>query len=197
MLTIPDVYISQTGTEPIKIYEVKKAMKTTDSNKQYHIIDMFWLTNPKLTKKIKIEENEAELCTIGFNSDFGNLRITFYNIPKDAINKNVIFQQSLKPLITGTLYPSACYRANKLKIGEKGFVCIEQLINNTGEQWQSERPVCVIERIESGIILKIFSHKGDMYFYNFEDWQYECIIDTFEFTYKRGLELRGINNICI
>lgn len=195
---IPDYHTAQIGTrqfhENNKEIDINEDIdnninfdNSIDIKGQYNIIDLFWLIHPNRNNAI---ENEAKFVTISYNIDFGNIRINFYNIPGGAIDKNIVYLKSLKEIISATIYPSSCYRAAEVSVCE--FTCIEQLITNTGEEWQKERPVTIIKKDEGYIRIIIIDRKtGNTYFYDFLEWQLELLIKAFRFTYQEGFILRG------
>ena len=125
---------------------IPKIQQPKQNHVKYNIIDLFWLhyETPSDNK------NEAQFVQISYNIDFGNLKINFYDIPKNAVQENIVFHKSLKLIVSGTIYPSSCIQMDSLE--ECEFTCIEQLINNTGEQWQKERPICILSKTKNNII---------------------------------------------
>ncbi len=53
--------------------------------KQYNILDLFVIFNPKLFDKGSFEENEAKVVVFGFNADYGNLKIDFKPFSKEYV----------------------------------------------------------------------------------------------------------------
>lgn len=160
---------------------------------RYHMMDLFWLINQKMGKQ-ELHPREAHFTTISFNIDFGNLRINLYSIPKGAIVNNVVFNQSLNLLTYGTIYPSSCYRlVNSSNIEQ--FICMEQLFNKTGEQWQKERPICKFEGFEKAMVIRLTitnpMDADDFYFYDFSNWQMDCLIESCKFVYQQGFMARA------
>jgi hypothetical protein len=164
-----------------------------NKTKNYHIIDMFWL-NYEGDETINDNPNLVEFVIISYNLDFGNLRITFHQIPDNAINNNVVFNQSLKLLVAGTIYPSSAFKAIHTK---KPFTCIEQLIIRSGEKWEKERPITAIQNTSEdennlSFTIAITNVIDDQQFiYEFKDWQAKALYSCLEHTYKQGLLMRG------
>lgn len=160
---------------------------------KYHIMDLFWMINEKICRNEQLEENEAQFVTISYNMDFGNLRINLYDIPDKAIQNNVVFNQSLKLKITATIYPSSCFQLIHSNYDCK-FMCIEQLLTDTQEPWQRERPVSVLSRKNEIIRLTVTDPKTqNVTFFDFNNWQKKAFEEALQYTYKDGLKLRGIN----
>lgn len=168
-----------------EICEVDKTQK-----KDYTIMSLFWLYNEKLfDKNSKFYENEAQFCTISYNCNFGNVRLDYYDIPQTAIKGHVVFLNLLNKKISGTIYPASLFKIKCLKIG--AFTCMEQLVTHTGEEWQSQRPVCQIKKLENSILLGISDHTGLSSVYEFKDWQYHAFMHCVNFALNQGLQLFG------
>lgn len=161
--------------------------------KNYHIIDMFWL-NYEGNETIKEDSNLVEFVIISYNLDFGNLRISFHQIPDNAIDNNIVFNQSLKLLVAGTIYPSSAFKAIHTK---EPFTCIEQLIIRSNEKWEKERPIVSIQnksKDENNLSFIIAIKNvidNQQYLYEFNDWQAKALYSCLEHTYKQGLLMRG------
>lgn len=181
--------------EPEKIIkqESNETYERPEPKPKYHIMDLFWLINEKLCRSEQLEENEAQFVTISYNMDFGNLRINLYDIPDGAIQKNVVFNQSLKLKITATIYPSSCFQLMHAD-NDCEFMCIEQLLTDLNEQWQKERPVSVLSRNDNNIRLTVTDPKTqNVTFFDFIGWQKKAFEEALQYAYKDGLKLRGIN----
>ncbi len=174
---------------PTNESEISKNTYYNDK-KNYHIIDIFWL-NYEGDESVKDNKNLVEFIIISYNIDFGNLKINLYQIPNNAVDGNVVFNQSLKLLVSGTIYPSSCFKT--LNYFEP-FNCIEQLIIRNNEKWEKERPIVAIynNKDDDKINLKITNviDKED-YYYVFEGWQKEAFEKCLKYTYEQGLNLRG------
>ncbi len=172
----------------------------------YNIIDLFWFINPKLTGKKEgreqISDQEAHFCAISFNINFGNLKVTFHKIPNGAIQGNVLFLQSLMRLTSGTIYPSSLFKMTDLykyktedtPEEELEFTCLEQLLRNTNEAWQTVRPVCKF-KMNNHIKLSINDPKSGDFFYEFNGWQLRGLLHAANFALTEGVALHGQHNI--
>jgi len=156
---------------------------------QYNIIDLFWLLNPDSKQTNNEKRIIADFINIGYNLDFGNLKITLYKITPESIQNNVVFLQSMKLLVSGTIYPASAFKILNVNQDIK-FTCIEQLIQNTGEEWQKHRPIVQLEKTIDKIILSI-SNNNQSYYYEFSDWQLKAFQSALELTYSRGLNMRA------
>ena len=165
-------------------------------------ISLFWLINPEYKNK-KIEDDHqiqiaADIVTISFNCGYGNLRVDLFEINNDeAIEKNILFLNECKRLISVPIYPSSCYKLfYNVKNGNSiKMMILEQLISKTGEQWQNERPIGIFEynNNESSLILSIIEKtSGKQFYYKFIDWQFDCFLDAAKFTFNEGFSL--LNN---
>jgi len=181
--------VQQVPTQPSYLNDGKYKNKGS-----YHIMDLFWLINEKKSAGVALEDNEAEFITMSFNMDFGNLRISYYEIPKGAIYGATVFQQSLKRTVVGTIYPASCFKL--INSDSDDMFCMEQLITDTGEQWQKERPWCKISRIDDDIKLAITdpAAKKESWFI-FKNWQKKALLHACKFAYKEGFKLHGQNII--
>lgn len=173
---------------------------------KYHIMDMFWMFNPKYSNVIngkdKFNDNESHFVNISYNMDFGNLRISFYQVPNGAIHNSTVFLQKLIRLTAGTIYPSSCFNiSNNSKTSE--FSCIEQLVSNTNQQWEKERPIVHINKYHDekninllGIRMTIFDIiTNKTFYYDFYDSQLEMLKHACNFAYNDGFKLLGTNII--
>ena len=176
---------------------------------QYHIIDLFWLINPKYGRN-DMNQEEAHFCQISFNIDFGNLKITLYKIPNGALQGHRLYLMSLHRLTSGTIYPSSIfnliYSSQRIpKMQDKDinspdsiepikFTCLEQLIQHTGENWQNNRPLCHFT-ISHNIILHIRDPLSGTFYYEFKGWQKKAILHAAQFVVDNGYILTGNQNI--
>jgi hypothetical protein len=159
--------------------------------KKYNIIDLFLLFNDDIITNPNLVNNKtAHIISISYNIDFGNIKLTYFQLTNDAIDNHVIFKNNLKLLISGTIYPSSAYRINNSS--EENIICMEQLITNTNEQWQKDRPcVNVIkDKVNKAYIVNINDCT-----YTFKGWQLKCFKESLEYIYKDGFNLRG--NLCL
>jgi len=168
-----------------QLEEPKQETKT-----KYNIIDLFWLINENIFEEPKIQVHFVE---ISYNIDFGNLKITLFKVPDDAIDNHVLYRNSLNILISGTIYPSSAFRI--LNSQENDIVCMEQLITKTNELWQKQRPMVQVQKDENSIKLIIYNHNGEQFTYIFTDWQKEVFEHSLKFIYNQGFNLRGNNVI--
>jgi len=153
---------------------------------KYNIIDLFWLINEEIFDNPTIQ---VHFVDISYNMDFGNLKVTFFKVPEDAIDNHILYKNSLNLLVSGTIYPSSAFRF--MNSNENDITCMEQLITKTNELWQKQRPMVHIEKGKDEIKLTIYNHDGDQFTYNFIDWQKEAFEYSLKFIYDRGFELRG------
>jgi len=158
---------------------------------KYNIFDMFWLINEEIFDDLNnLEPNQAHFVSISFNMDFGNLKVTLCNLTDEALDNHVLFRQHMTTLISGTIYPSSAFRILNSK--EDSFVCMEQLINKTGEAWQKERPMVQINRREDNYECVITNPlNNNTYKYIFKDWQKDAFEHSLKYVYNQGLQLRG------
>lgn len=180
-------------------FDPKSNMDSMKQKSNYHIIDLFWIINPKLGV-VEIPKEEAHFCQISYNIDFGNIKATLFKIPNGALHGHVLFLMSLLRLTSGTMYQSSLfkliYESKKLERGNTPieFTCLEQLVYNTGEQWQSNRPVCTF-KINDSITLTITDKNSGTYYYEFSGWQKDALLHSANFATNQGYLLTGQQNI--
>ena len=173
-LNLPQEEIMQPQTQPLPV------------KSKYNIIDVFWLLNPD-------KDAEVNFIQIGYNLDFGNLKLNLFQLTSDSIHNNVLFLQSMKLLTTGTIYPSSAFKILNIDYDAK-FTCIEQLIQNTHEDWQLNRPIVQLEKKNNEIILTITNpntNNKKSYSYIFRDWQLKAFQTALKLTYTNGLIMRS------
>lgn len=157
---------------------------------KYNIIDLFWLVDDQVFADIsKLDQDQAHFMSIGYNMDFGNLRVTLCKLTKESIDNHVVYRQSMQTLVSGTIYPSSAFRI--LNSSESKVVCIEQLINRTGEKWQEERPTVQINTKDNYECLITDPLSSRTYKYTFNEWQTKAFKHSLEYTFEQGLQLRG------
>lgn len=168
-----------------------------DKPKDYCILDLFWVLNPKLKSREPLDDGEAQAAIIQYNINFGNLRISLHNIPQGALQKNVIYRMLLENLTVGTIYPSSVFKIIHAKTGEN-FTCLEQLLYYTGEDWQKNRPVCKIYKSDTNVRFEVFATDvNKTFFYNFQDWQKDLFMYSCEYVITHGLTLTGHKKMVI
>ena len=166
----------------------------TQTTSKYQIFDIFWLFNPGLNvQPPRLVQGQAHVAIISFNISFGNLRISFFNVTQNSIRQNVAFLNNMQRLVSGTIYPSSAfciYTSPRI-----ATICIEQLFQSTGAEWQQNRPICKVEKNEQKIRVTIKDQKVGKYFYDFEEWQRDAFLQSCLFTYTTGMYLHGLNQI--
>ena len=162
----------------------------TSQQTKYQIFDMFWLINPKYYANPMQQPivSEAHFVVISFNISFGNLRVSYFNMTNNSVQGNVIYLENLKRTVTGTIYPSTAF--NTFSSPRLTTTCMEQLFRQIpGANWQQERPVCTIQKIEDKLRFTIADPKNGKYFYDFIGWQYLAFMKALEFSFTKGFEL--------
>jgi len=164
---------------------------SSTEKQQYKILDMFWLLNPKYSNKQQPAQKEAQFVLLSYNINFGNLRISFFDLTQNSIVNNVVFLGNMKRTVSGTIYPMAALQiVSSVRLSMK---CMEQLFQDTGAEWQHSRPVCQIQKNEQTIRLIITDQKIGAYFYDFTNVQKDAFLQTCQFAYTKGFELMGQN----
>ena len=166
------------------------AQAAANANQKYAIIDLFWLINPKfyMNPRQNPVANEAHFAILSFNLDFGNMRVSFFNLTNNSVQGNILFLKNCKRTVSGTMYPATAFNVfNSTRIST---VCLEQLFEQVpGATWQQERPVCTVQKHETAIRFSVKDPKYGEYFYDFTGWQREAFLHACSFTFNKGFEL--------
>lgn len=161
-----------------------------NANQKYVIIDLFWLINPKfyMNPRQTPATNEAHFTILSFNLDFGNMRVSYFNLTNNSVQKNILYLENCKRTVSGTIYPATAFNVfNSTRIST---ICLEQLFRQIpGATWQQERPVCTVQKHETAIRFTIKDPKYGEYFYDFIGWQREAFLHACSFTFNKGFEL--------
>jgi hypothetical protein len=160
------------------------------NDKKYHIIDLFWVINPNINQG-KLSENEAHLAIISYNINFNNLRIVFYNLTQNSFQGNVLFLNNCEKLIDGTIYPTSAYIILNIQ-SLNNFPCIEQIITQTGESWQQQRPQVFVSKNSQNFTIEL---KIKNFIYTFKNYQFNLFLDVCKFCLSKGRVLHGYYNL--
>lgn len=79
----PQQYQPQFNPQPQQQYYPQQQTPQTfghQGESKYNIIDLYWFLNLKLKSNAQFLDGEVHMCTVGFNADYNNMRITFYNL---------------------------------------------------------------------------------------------------------------------
>lgn len=183
--------------EEKEIVKEPRPKKEKEVKKNYKFTSMFWLYN--IENKI---ESNCDVVNISYNSNFGNLRISFFNYPNDRIKNHseidkVLFFNNLSHIVSITIYPTDCFKI--LSDLCKSFQFIEPLYYN-GEPWQLERPITHIEKNikENNLIMGIWTKNEEGYLnpinYNFSNINYEMLKHSCNFAVNGGF-ISSSNNV--
>ena len=188
MSPIPDPFATVPGLPDL----TPPAPTNQNGQAKYNIFDLFWMINPKLYTPTKPTPQEAQFAIISFNIDFNNLRISYFNIPENAIQGNIVYYENLKRLVAGTVYPSSAFNIHNSPA--VATTCLEQLFRQIpGANWQQERPVCKAQKNDNLLRFTIADPKNGTYFYDFTGWQYNAFLHACKFAFTKGFELTARN----
>jgi len=158
------------------------------TGQKYNIVDLFWLINPKFYIKQQPVQGEAHFVIISFNVDFGNLRVSLFNLTNNSIQGNIVYLENLKRLVAGTIYPATAF--NVYHSPRVRLTCLEQLFRQIpGAQWQQGRPVCTVEKNQEKIRFSVRDPKVGTYFYDFVSWHREAFLHACLFCITDGFKL--------
>lgn len=151
---------------------------------KYHILNMFWLTSPKIYTNAGWLDNEAHFAELSYNLDFNNMRLSFGKMTNESIvNGNIIALNKINRFTSGTIYPASMFEVIA-KVPE--VKCMEQIINYTGQDWQTKRPTVTFKTTDKNIIANI-----NEACYEFTDIQKEILLYSFKFALNQGFTISG------
>lgn len=187
-----DIFASATPIpDPFAKSPVQEFVPPVQNNQsKYKIFDLFWMLNPKFYAKPAQQpvSGEAHFIVMSFNIDFGNLRVSMFNLNSNSIQNNIVYLKNLKRTVSGTIYPATAF--NAFTSARLSTTCLEQLFEQIpGASWQQERPVCTIGKNEELIRFTVKDPKFGTYFYDFTGWQREAFLHACNFTFTKGFEL--------
>jgi len=96
---------------------------------KYAMLDMFWLINEKLFNNEKLLNGESQICVIGFNASFGNLRVEFRSIKSDSFHGTAIVHTNCPKITSFNIYSEEAYKILYNRNINTEFFIIERLIN--------------------------------------------------------------------
>jgi hypothetical protein len=181
--------VGQEGIDPFASAPQSTDFTPTQTTK-YKIVDLFWLINPKFYANPKQQpvQNEAHFVILSFNLDFGNMRVSFFNLTNNSVQGNILYLENCKRTVTGTIYPATCF--NAFHSPRLSTTCLEQLFRQIpGANWQQERPVCTIQKNEEKIRFTVKDPKFGEHFYDFVSWQREAFLHACNFAFTKGFEI--------
>ena len=210
-------YYNQSAPEmdeiPITAYDdidqIQLSNGSNTNTRKNNIINLSWFLNSKINDNIT-DNNiiNADLCTVSYNIDFGNIRVDLFKRKKDSFYNNVAFLDKFERLCYGTIYPGSLMRFIYSKEEEFSYTCMEQLVSFTGEMWQFNRPVVRIsktklknsENSEYNVEIKIDYYEDtklkSIVKFDFITWQIDGLKHCFEFAINNGL-LATSNNLLL
>ena len=165
----------------------------TQKKNKYKILDLFWLLNPKYYDKNQtVLKHESHFVVISFNIIFNNMRVSFFNLTQNSIQGNIAYLNNMQRLVSGTIYPASAFNVVNNN-PTMSTICLEQLWQQTNEEWQNNRPSCKIEKNANIIRLTIHDPKLGLYFYDFVGWQREAFLYACQYIYTTGTTLTAQN----
>lgn len=154
--------------------------------KKYNIVDQYWLINPKLFAKEKLEQGEIQLLTIGYNADFNNMRITLYDTSPDTFSETAIHKHNAKQLVTVNVFTETVEQLlfNISKPLSGTVYNFERIFSQSmvNQDWTPAKSLFEVDAQHGQIRLKV----NDKFSYIFKDWQLKALINTFKFMTNGG-----------
>jgi hypothetical protein len=163
----------------------------SNSNQQkrkYRFIQLYYLINPKLFAKQKLESGEVPLLEINYNVDYSNLRFTFTNAKPDTFDKTSLKVLNTERLTTVNIYPEtaeqvlwAIENGNKLVENYQIYV-FERVLNqgNSGGGWSPNQTVFKFIG-DSVVIITQPTNSSNTFTYVFSEWQKQALVKSLKF----------------
>lgn len=110
--------------------DTEKPVIPVEEQRKYNIIDMFWMIHPKYGTS-EMKPNSADICVIGFNATFGNLRVEFRKMCKEYKTDRYIVQTKCDKITSFNIYSEEAFIIREKIIAGKDFehIVTERIIN--------------------------------------------------------------------
>ncbi|MEO5349612.1 MAG: hypothetical protein H7836_08200 [Magnetococcus sp. YQC-3] len=149
---------------------------------KYNIVDMHWLINNKLYNKLKLEEDpkEAGFLTLGFNADFNNLRVGFYEITESSITRNSINKDKMNFLTSINIFSETANNITfKLRNNQPLELYNLERIIGLKNQWVPN--ITMISGDRNEITIKTMTPEEKKYMFSFTDYQVDIFLNSLNF----------------
>lgn len=161
---------------------------TSSQTMKYNIIDMYWFLNLRLfTPNTAPLEGECNLLTVGYNADFGNMRLTFYNINQDGIICIPGTKMATSILISRdsrvssvNLYPEACSQILAGKNKNQPIKCLERIFK-ADTSWSPSATEITWYANPNCILVNIVGTNKSKHCFTISGWQIEAFENALSF----------------
>lgn len=167
---------------------------SNNNAKKYYIKDLLWLISFKLYRNEKLENGETALITVGFNSTYDNMRITFLQPSSETFTESAIIRLKTKSLTTVNLFSETCaaikYSYNSSSEKPVMLMAQERLIQSGN--WQPNKTRIELDKKNNKITIHTISpsdsrnSSGTKYKFTLEGWQVPAFIDACNFMLNGG-----------
>ncbi len=171
-------------------------------NKKYYIRDNYWFVNMKLYRKEKLDNGEASLITISFNSQYDNMRIVFLQPGNEAFSDSAIVRSKCKVITTANVFAETCeallYYYDKSADKPTSWHALERLIQANSE-WKPNRTKFDLNKKEGKITIFTVpaNNKTQVSKFTFEDFQLEGFLNACRFMRKEAWIVSNLGQFMI
>ncbi len=156
-------------------------MEETQRTK-HNIVDMYWLINQKLYDKEELNSDPKEVgvLTIGYNADFNNLRIGFFEIQSDSITKSSINKDKMRFLTSINIFSETAF---KILNNQVDFYNLERIIG-AENPWTPN--ITLFSKEDDRFIIKTMSTNGEKFMFTFSKSEFSCLQTALNFMINGG-----------
>jgi len=169
------IELDQTIIEPVQNtieldQVVIEPIKDNIKKRHHNIVDMYWLINEKLFNQQALGQGEAGLLAIGYNADFGNLRIGFHEVNGESFTKSSMIKDKMKFLTSINFFSETAYAIRDcLRNGKPVNISNFERIIGSDNKWTPNQTQ--ITGDTNQLIIKTMTPEGKKYNYTFSNWQ--------------------------
>jgi len=163
------------------------------AKKQYNIADLYWLLNINPNKTA----NEFEGITIGYNLDYDNIRLTFFNVNSVTLTDTQLMFSYQNRAGSANIYPEVAQEIlHKLKHPTQEAQTIN-LLERTLYQtnWKPNKSSITIYS-PTAVAFHTTTNTGQVLMFPLLQWQVNCLVSTIEFALTQAttakLMVKGI-----
>jgi hypothetical protein len=159
----------------------KEPTESFKPEKKHNIVDQYWLINPKLFAKEKLEQGEVQLLTLGYNADFSNMRIALFETNNETFAETAIHKYNAKQIVTANIFTETAEQVifNVAQAKSGVIYNFERLFSSAmvKSEWKPAKSIFEVDASKGTITIKV----NDSHFYVFKDWQLKALLNTFKF----------------
>ena len=155
---------------------------TRELPKKYNIVDQFWLVNQKLYLKQELNKDPVEcgVLTLGYNADWNNMRVRFYEITPESINQSLICTDKMNLLTSINIFSET---ANNITFQlrnnrELNIFNLERIIG-ASNKWIPN--LSLITGNRDGIIIKTKTSDDKKYMFSLLDYQVDIFLNALNY----------------